>query len=36
VNRKAVFIYRGALGGARCASKALHRSARPLPAAPHR
>jgi hypothetical protein len=40
VQRKAVFIYRGAQavarGGARCASKVLDRCARPLPAAPYR
>jgi len=40
VNRWAVFIYRGAKavagGGARCASKLLHRCAWPLPAAPRR
>jgi hypothetical protein len=38
VHRKTMFIYRGAQavarGGARCASKAIHRCARPLPAPP--
>jgi hypothetical protein len=40
VHPRAVFIYRGSQavvrGGARCASKVLEGSARPLPAAPRR